>query len=135
MSVVRVFPFTDRPRQVRFDRIAPAGFRILGAFDAVSKDWPFPITITSGTDGTHSGPTDPHPLGEAYDIRSNDLPSVDVKHALVRAIMERLSESATDIPFETSGGWATEHFFGFLEAAGTANEHIHIQRRKGTTYP
>ncbi len=34
------------------------------------------LTITSGTDGAHSGPGDPHYHGEAYDVRSHDLDDV-----------------------------------------------------------
>jgi hypothetical protein len=30
-------------------------------------------------------------------------------------------------------GW--ERFYGFLEAEGTPNEHLHFQVKKGTTYP
>jgi hypothetical protein len=29
----------------------------------------------------------------------------------------------------------TSNFYAFLEAPGTANEHIHVQVRKGTQYP
>lgn len=133
MSVVRVFPFPDPARRVRFGTIAPAGFRILAALDAVSKDWPDDLTITCGTEA-HL-PTNPHTLGEAYDIRCNDLPDRDTMDALVRAIIGRLSEDSEDVPFQASSGWAVRRFWGFVEAFDTPNLHIHIQRRKGTTFP
>jgi hypothetical protein len=75
------------------------------------------LTITSGTDGIHSGPDDPHHRGEAYDVRTHDLP--DAALAL-QAIQEFLD---------------SVHFFSFIEDPGTAGEHIHCQVRKGTTYP
>lgn len=77
----------------------------------------YPITITSARDGVHSGPTDPHHLGEAFDIRTHGLPD-----ASVSAILDGLRQML--------GG----RFFAFLEAQGTTNAHIHVQRRKGTVY-
>ncbi len=80
--------------------------------DVISHD----ITITSACDGTHSGPDDPHHRGEAYDIRTHDLPDKDL-------VLSRLQDLL--------GG----RFFIWVEDAGQDNEHIHLQVRKGTTYP
>jgi hypothetical protein len=80
--------------------------------DVISHD----LTITSACDGEHSGPNDPHHRGEAYDIRTHDLPDKE----LVLARMQELL-----------GG----RFFAWVEDAGQDNEHIHIQVRKGTVYP
>lgn len=102
---------------VEFAVIAPAGFLILEAIKIASQELGFDLTITSGTDGTHSGPGDPHKLGEAYDIRSHDLADGH-KLAVVKALYRHLGPRA---------------FFAFLEADGTPNEHIHVQRRKDTT--
>ena len=103
---------------VLFTVIKPAGFRILSALDQVAeKLWD--LTITSGCDGEHSGPTDPHHLGEAYDVRSHDF-TQDQKDKTLAEVMSLL-------------GW--DHFYGFLEAPGTDNEHFHFQRKKGTVYP
>lgn len=114
MNVIRV------KDGVEFTVIAPAGFRILSAIDQASVALERDLTITSACDGQHSGPADPHHTGEAYDVRTNDLPDEVAKQAVLDAIMQRLG---------------TDYFFGFLEAAGTENEHIHCQRKKGTTYP
>jgi hypothetical protein len=35
-------------------------------------------------------------------------------------------------PQPGSGGLFTPFFFGWLEASGTANEHFHVQQRRGT---
>ena len=103
---------------VEFSVIAPAGFLILQALKSATKYLDLDLTITSGTDGEHSGPTDPHKRGEAYDIRSHDFLPV-VKRNVLMAIMSNLDKT---------------RFFGFIEDPGGDSEHIHIQRRKGTTY-
>lgn len=113
MSVVRTKP------GVLFTVIAPGGFRILSAFDQTAAKLDTDLTITSACDGEHSGPDDPHHRGEAYDIRTHDL-SPELKDAVLAEIMAIL-------------GW--EHFYGFLEAPGSDNEHIHCQVKRGTVYP
>jgi hypothetical protein len=102
-----------------FTKIAPAGFRILSAIDQASQKLAMDLVITSACDGEHSGPADPHHSGEAYDVRSHDF-TPDEKDKLLATVMAVL-------------GW--DYFYGFLEAAGTDNEHFHFQRRKDTTYP
>ena len=100
---------------VAFTTIAPAGFDILAALQLTAQDGP-DLTITSACDGEHSGPDDPHHRGEAYDIRSHDLPDPistlqEVQHLL------------------------GPKFFAFIEDEGTPNAHIHIQLRHGEVYP
>jgi hypothetical protein len=111
MNVVRV------KDGVQFTTIAPGGFRILAAVDGAAASVNHDVTITSACDGCHSGLHDPHHRGEAYDVRTHDQAD---KNRLLAEIMKRL---------------APDQFFGFLEAAGTDNEHIHVQVRKGTVYP
>jgi hypothetical protein len=98
-------------------KIAPGGFALLaaiqGAADALGRD----VTISSGSDGCHSGVNDPHHRAEAYDIRTHDIPD---KGALLQEIQNRLPVG---------------RFYVFIEALNTENEHIHGQVRKGTTYP
>lgn len=96
---------------------APAGFIILDALKAASKELGVNLTITSGSDGTHSGPTDPHKLGVAYDIRSKDM-SKEMKGKFLDFMKIRISP----------------RFYIFLEAPGTENEHWHAQRAKNTTF-
>lgn len=98
--------------------IAPAGYLILEALKDASVTLGVDLTITSAWDGVHSGPQDPHKLGEAYDIRSQDLDPVS-RGRLLDVVMEEL-------------GW--QRFFGFLEAHGTPNEHFHFQRARNTTF-
>ena len=132
MSVLRCHPDCH----VRFDSIRPAGFRILAALDRIARHWIRDLWLTSGTDGTHSGPTDPHKTGEAYDVRSKDCASMEEKIKLVRLIVLELCEHPDEGVFVAGPtGFANVHFFAFVEAVGTGNEHIHVQRRKGLIYP
>ena len=113
MNVVYVKP------GVLFTVIAPGGFEILRAITDCASTQNTDLTITSACDGEHSGPTDPHHRGEAYDVRSHDL-APDVKQNVLTYINTILG---------------ADQFYGFLEAAGTDNEHFHFQVKKGTTYP
>lgn len=99
-------------------RIAPSGFRILAALDAACQDIGHDVTITSGSDGCHSGENDPHHRGEAYDVRTHDL-SETQKQNLLNSLKNRLGP----------------RFYVFIEDPGTDNEHIHAQVAKGTTFP
>ena len=113
MNVIRV------KDGVQFSVIAPGGFRILSAIDQVARSYALDLTITSGTDGAHSGPNDPHHRGEAYDIRTHDM-TAQQKQDVLDKLMALLGYDC---------------FYGFIEAPGTDNEHIHCQVKRGTTYP
>lgn len=96
---------------------APAGFRILEVLLKASKTMNTTFTITSGSDGTHSGPKDPHKTGEAYDIRTHDLTEAKKNELLMRLKAD-----------------LGPRFYVFLEDPGLANEHIHAQRRNNTIF-
>ncbi len=102
---------------VEFTVIAPAGYVILEALKRIAAEEDIDLVITSACDGDHSGPTDPHKTGEAYDIRSHDLDRM-MKLQIVMRLVEELGD----------------RFYAFLESPGLPNEHIHIQRAKGTTF-
>lgn len=103
---------------VAFGKIAPGGFRILSAVDQVAFELGLNLVITSGSDGEHSGPNDPHHSGNAYDVRSQGL-STEIKQQVLDKINAKLGE----------------RFYGFLENKDGPNEHFHFQVEKGTTYP
>ena len=104
--------------------LAPGGIAILSALDLTAKEIGHDLTVTSALDGTHSGPEDPHPHGNALDVRTHDLPSP--QHAL-----------------ETLKVQLGPLFYAFLEDPDDvthadpdkSNEHIHCQVRKGSVYP
>ena len=95
-----------------------AGFVILTALKDVAKTLDVELMITSGSDGAHSGPNDPHKRGEAYDVRSKSFGD-EQKNLVLDAI--RLSLNS-------------DYFYASLESPGDLNEHFHIQRRQFLTY-
>lgn len=95
---------------------SPAGARILAALDYTAQFRNRDVTVTSGSDGDHSGPDDPHHHGNAYDVRTHDDPD---KYHLWQTIANRLSEISPG------------KFFSFIEDPNTDNEHIHCQLRHG----
>lgn len=76
------------------------------------------VFITAGTNGQHSGPNDPHYVGHALDIRTHNMLSLDMKRQFLGGLVAELGDQ----------------FFAFLEDAGTANEHVHVQLRHGVTF-
>jgi hypothetical protein len=104
---------------VLFTKIAPGGFRILCAIETVARKLNHDLWITSACDGEHSGPNDPHHRGEAYDVSSHDFPVAD-RPTILNCFQALLP---------------ADQFYCFLESAGTANEHFHLQVKKGTEYP
>jgi hypothetical protein len=119
---------------VKFSRIAPAGFRILGALERTARRLSVDLIITCACEA--HAQHDPHSLGEAYDVRTRTLTD-DQKRAVLCEVLLDLQNDANpqDAPIATSGGLATLHFFGWIEHPGEPTEHLHFQRRKGTTYP
>lgn len=124
---------------VRMDRLGLGGAAILGALARAAVNLTFDVVITSGTDGEHSGPTDPHRMGDAFDVRSHDLGPA-AKLTLLKLVMGYLAELETLAGGElldVSDGYSTPRgcFWGFLEHPGQAGEHFHIQVRNGHTVP
>lgn len=106
---------------VRFAVITPATVRLLEALVLVAAGTNDvdDVIITSGTDGVHSGLTDPHHRGSAIDVRSHNFPSSSSKTAFLKSMERALGE----------------RFFLYLEDPGGPNEHFHLQVRRGVEYP
>ena len=100
--------------------LAPAGARILDVLKRLAPKYQFNLVITSARDGVHSGPSDPHHSGEAFDLRTHTLTDTQIQLLLLD-----LREALYREP---------RLFYAFYEAAGTANAHIHCQRRAGKIY-
>jgi hypothetical protein len=99
-------------------KFSPGGFQILQAVKTTSKLISHDLTITSGCDGTHSGPNDPHYHGDAYDVRSKDLDPITKQQVL--ANLNNL------LP--------RDKFYYFLENPNLNNEHFHIQVKNGMSF-
>jgi hypothetical protein len=119
-----VIPCLRVKEGVLFTVIAPGGFRILAALEDAADQIAHDLTITSACDGTHSGDADPHHHGEAYDVRTKDLPDKNLALAKIKDFLA--------IPESQQQG---SRFFAWIENEGQDNEHIHVQVRKGTVYP
>jgi hypothetical protein len=113
---------------------APAGIRILGALDRTARRLKRDLIVTCA-DKEHP-PNDPHSTGEAFDVRTHDMPDDDTKRTVLRELMLDLQTEgdAMDAPIVTGIGLSTLHFYGQIEHPNEPNEHLHVQRRKGTTY-
>lgn len=111
MNCVRVKP------GVEFGELTTAGIHMLSALDMIARQNKHDITVTSARDGDHSGPDDPHKKGNAFDVRTHDLPD---KEVVLQSLKSYLG---------------TEKFYAFLESSNTENEHIHVQLAKLAEYP
>lgn len=117
---------------VKFDRILPAGFRIIKALGVVALESGHTLEITCGTED--HGPNDPHTLGEAYDVRAAGF-SADQVIDLRRRLISELGAAFT-VLYEcpsTPADFALATI-AYLNAGATA-PHFHLQRRNGTMYP
>lgn len=126
MNIVRV------KSGVRFDRIAPAGFVIIAAAHSATRVCCVDVMITCGTEA--HPPTDPHTLGEAYDLSTVNF-SVELL-LKVRSYFQNALGPLFTVLYESPFKPADPR----LAAIATINPdatgpHLHIQRRKGTTYP
>lgn len=116
---------------VKFDHIAPAGFRILAALDGATKVLSADLEITSGTDSHAAGR---HPAGEAYDVsvKGFTVPQV-VK--VRRFLMQTLGGRFTvlyETPVRPSDPDLLAIAFVNPDATGP---HLHLQPVKGTVWP
>ena len=104
---------------VRFKAFTPALIYILSVvyMEAAQCDDVQSIVITSANDSRHSTHSR-HYTSEALDIRTRNFPSASAR----KRFMARLKK-ALGIRFTV-----------LFESAGTPNQHIHIQPKKGTIY-
>jgi hypothetical protein len=77
------------------------------------------VTITSGSDGVHSGPNDPHHFGHALDVRVHDFPASVPPATFLASLLSVIGPK----------------YFAFIEDAGTSNEHLHVQWRNWEPLP
>lgn len=116
---------------VQFKVIAPAGFAILASIHTSAQRLKRDLTITCGTED-HS-PLDPHTLGEAYDISVGGLKEDDIR-SLHNSLSQQLGPAFTvlyEVAAPVAGNLAS---LAYVNSAASG-PHIHIQRRKMTTYP
>ena len=126
-----MIPVLRARSSVVFDRIKPAGFRLLSALDQATITLGCDLEITSGTD-SHS--TGRHPEGEAYDVSVLGFsPETIVK---LKGTLEQLLGPAFTVLYESR----VPPPHPLLVLMTTINPqatgaHIHVQPKKGTTWP
>jgi len=104
---------------VRFKGFTVPLLHLLGALLRVGRARGEVLTITSGSDGTHSlKPYSRHYTLEAVDVRTKHLKDGAAKRQLQAQIQKELGPQ----------------FSVLLEREGTAQEHLHCQVRKGHVY-
>lgn len=116
---------------VRFDRIAPAGFKILAVLQSATFIFDRDLTITCGTEGHPA--TDPHTRGDAYDVRVLGMADATIL-AFVDYLTTHLGPLFTvlyEVPTKPAGVLASIATVN----PGASAPHVHVQVRKGVTYP
>ena len=107
---------------VRFKRFTPAMMTLLNALYAADvgkvEGQPVNLVITSGNDSQH-GARSRHYADEALDVRSKSFADEQAKKVFRDNVAAQLGPKFTVL----------------YEGRGTANEHFHLQPKKGTVYP
>jgi len=90
-----------------------------------------PLVITCGCEG--HGPTDPHTLGHALDVRTDDLTPAQIRAVYV-ALVEALGRQFT-VLWEVAPGATVPPELADLAYVGPVTApHLHLQVRKGHTF-
>ncbi len=103
----------------RFKKWTPALGYILNVLNLIQNKAPWipDLVVTSVNDGKHMQ-NSKHYTDEAVDLRTRDFKSSDDKEHFIKLLREYLGPKFTVLH----------------ESVGTANEHIHVQVKKGTVY-
>ena len=122
-----------RAGPAQFDCIRPAGFRILAALDNASRLLTLNLELRCGTEG--HAPDDPHTLGEAYDVRTRTLSTVQILE-LVRVLQRSLPSLYFTVLLETPTPFLEPSLVAiqYLNPHATG-PHLHIQRNAHSVYP
>lgn len=122
-----------RGDEATFTRIQPAGFRILAALDNATRLLGTDLEIRCACED--HPPKDPHTLGEAYDVRVRGL-STDTILKLITYLRQLLVPEFFTVLLETPVPFSDPALadLQYLNPHATG-PHLHIQRRKNTTYP
>ncbi len=115
----------------------PAGARLLGAIERVTRAWPSDVTITAGSD-SHP-PTDPHTLGKAFDVRTHGMVDGEKQRFLALVLQDLAEDAADTLRTQTIADiWYarnTKLWFGQVEDHNGPSEHIHLQLRNAAVFP
>lgn len=108
---------------VRLKRLTPALKTILDALYTIDEqgiaEFPKDIVITSGNDSQSHSAKSRHYSDEALDVRSKNFKDNNAKAHFILKLQSLLGIKFTIL----------------FESKGTANEHFHVQVKKGETFP
>lgn len=123
--VVRVKP------GVKFDRIAPAGFVLLGTIARLPAIIKKDVWITCGTEAHPTG--NPHTRGEAFDIGVTDMSADDIEDVLKEFyLLGPKFYAQYEVKTRPSDPTLAQLCVVNPEASGP---HIHAQVARGQQYP
>lgn len=111
----------------------PAGARLLGSIERVTRTWPTDMTVTAGSDGHKPG--DPHTLGRGFDVRTHGLDDHQ-KSAFLNLVLADLDDGAL-VEQKITGIWYaanTKIWFAQVENYNTDTEHLHFQLRNTAVF-
>lgn len=126
-----MIPVLRTAQGVKFDVIAPAGFRIMAALDHATQVIGQDLTITAGTNDHATGR---HTRGEAFDVRTKDLtvPTLVRLMQVLMAVLGPLFTVLYEVAEKPDDPALAAIAFINADASGP---HLHIQPKKGTDYP
>ncbi len=135
-----MLPFVTCKDGVTLNPTDPGGMVIQAACVLASGVVGLPLEITCGSEGHPPG--DPHTLGRARDLHVTDFTASQIL-ALIAALEASFKYLAPGAPFtimyEVPPGTTTDmrlvNSDYYYENAGATAAHLHIQVKKGQTYP
>jgi hypothetical protein len=108
---------------VHFKRFTPAMMSMLNVLYALNQqqipDFPEDFVITSANDSTSHSVKSKHYEDKAIDVRSKNFKTRTAKFLFINRVQHILGPK----------------FTALLENHGTANEHFHIQVKRGENFP
>lgn len=120
-----------------FPTLRPAGVKIIQMLQACAELYQVDLTITSGSEARGRAADDPHMTGEAVDVSVSGIPANTLRN-IYDALRHNLGTAFT-VLYECPPGYAADpHLVAsnmVYFSPGATAPHLHIQRRKGTTYP
>ena len=115
--------------------LAPAGMRILSKLEAISEAVPDGLVLTSGSEARGRSATDPHSTGEAVDVSVRGMSPGQMR--VIHKYLTNALGSGFTVLLEVPPAYQVPAEIAdiiYLSAGATAI-HLHIQRKKGTTWP
>lgn len=127
-------PHTRLKPGAGFPTLRPAGMRIIAAIDFAAARMGKVLTITSGSERRGRADTDPHMTGEAADVSVLGLMPMEIRnlHSMLMQILGDRFTVLLEAPPDQVPPSLSEIVYRNAKATAI---HLHIQRKKGTTWP